>query len=362
MTALGRTARPRLAVVADDFTGAADATAPFASPGAEVSLNLCGPPRQDVDVLALVSDSRWREAPDAANRVGQLVRQARAWGADSLFVKVDSTLRGNVRAEVGAALTAWGSAEAVAAPAFPAQGRLVRRGVLLVHGEPHHRSVADCFPPGVRLFDAETDEELDGIAERVLREGSVAVGSAGLARALAAAIMPGPPGVRLPAGRVTGVLVVVGSAHPASRAQACALTGSGAVCVLVKQGAPVRIEEAVVALASGGHVLVTTDIAHHIEADTAGAAALAAELALVVRAISVAVPTAALVITGGATALAVSWALGARELRLLAETRPGIVLGELMLADRSIPTITKSGGFGACGALLEAVTTLEACA
>jgi len=365
MTVVGRTGLPRLAVVADDLTGAADAAAPFASRGAEVSLTLSGPPRGDVDVLALVSDSRWREASDAANRVGQLVRQARDWGADALFVKVDSTLRGNVRAEVGAALAAWGGAQAIAAPAFPAQGRVVRHGVLVVHGEPQPGSVAGCFPEGVSLLDAETDEELDEIAERVLNEGAVAIGSAGLARALADVILPGPPGPqgpRRPTGPVGGVLVVVGTAHLASRAQALALTGSGAVCVLVTQSAPVRIEEAVVALARGGHVLVTTDIAHHVEADTPGAAAVAAELALVVQAITDAVPTAALVLTGGETALAVSRALGARELRLLAELSPGIAIGELVLADRSIAAITKSGGFGAHDALLQAVTTLEVCA
>lgn len=364
MTAVVRTGRPHLAVVADDLTGAADAAAPFASRGAEVSLALSGPPRGDVDVLALVSDSRWREASDAANRVGLLVRQARAWGADALFVKVDSTLRGNVRAEVGAALAAWGGAQAIAAPAFPAQGRVVRHGVLVVHGEPQPGSVAGCFPEGVSLFDAETDEELDEIAERVLKEGSVAVGSAGLARALADVILPGRPGLqgaRRPTGPVGGVLVVVGTAHPASRAQALALTGSGAVCVLVTQSASVRIAEAVVALARGGRVLVTTDIAHHVEADSPGTAALAADLALVVQAITDAVPTAALVLTGGETALAVSKALGARELRLLAEISPGIAIGELVLADRSIPAITKSGGFGAHDALLQAVTTLEAC-
>ncbi len=361
MTAVARTGRLRLAVVADDFTGAADAAAPFASRGAEVSLMLSGPPRGDVDVLALVSDSRWCEASDAANRVASLVGQARDWGADALFVKVDSTLRGNVRAEVGAALAAWGGAQAVAAPAFPAQGRVVRRGVLVVHGESQPGSVADCFPEGVSVFDAETDQQLDEIAGRVLKEGSVAVGSAGLARALAEVILPGPPGARRPTGPVTGVLVVVGTTHPASRAQALALTGSGAVCVLVTQSVPVRIEEAVVALARGGHVLVTTDIAHHVEADTPDAAAVAAGLALVVQAITDAVPTAALVLTGGATALAVSRALGASELRLLAETSPGIAIGELVLADRSIPAITKSGGFGAHDALLRAVTTLEAC-
>jgi len=54
--------------------------------------------------------------------------------------------------------------------------------------------------------------------------------------------------------------------------------------------------------------------------------------------------------------------LGARELRLLAELSPGIAIGELVLADRSIPAITKSGGFGAHDALLQAVTTLEVCA
>lgn len=192
MTAVARTARPRLAVVADDLTGAADAAAPFASRGAEVSLTLSGPPRGDVDVLALVSDSRWREASDAANRVGQLVRQARDWGADALFVKVDSTLRGNVRAEVGAALAAWGGAQAVRGTGLPRSGsRGATRRPRGPRG-PQPGSVADCFPDGVSLFDAETDQELDEIAERVLKEGSVAVGSAGLARALANVILPGP--------------------------------------------------------------------------------------------------------------------------------------------------------------------------
>lgn len=359
MTAVDTKARPRIAVVADDLTGAADAAAPFASRGAEVSLMLSGPPRDGVDVLALVSDSRWRAASDAANRVGQLVRQARAWGADTLFVKVDSTLRGNVRAEVGAALAAWGGVQAVAAPAFPAQGRVVRRGVLVVHGQMQHGSVADCFPDDVRLFDAGTDEELDDIAERILAERSVAVGSAGLARALADAILPGPHGVLLPGGPVAGVLVVVGTAHPVSRMQALALTEAGTVRVLVTPSAPVSIEEAVLTLARGGRVLVTTDT---VETDTLGATAMAAELAIAVQAISVAVPTAALVLTGGATALAVARALGARELRLLAEITPGVVIGELVLGDRRIPVITKSGGFGACDALLQAATTLEACA
>lgn len=348
----------RLAVVADDLTGAADAAAPFADRGAEVSLVLRWPPRDDVEVVALVTDGRWRTGAEASERMARTVGLARAWGAERLFVKVDSTLRGHVRCDVSAALAAWGgsrvAAPAVAAPAFPAQGRIVRDGTLLVHGEPVPGPVAARFPDGVPVLDADTDAALDGIARRIVRDGLVAVGSAGLARALAAVLPGGRLGCR-PGGRramapVCGVLVVVGSTHPASRAQAEALGRAGAVVAD-------DLTDAAGALARGERVLVTTPPADGPEAVT-----VAEELAEVVAAIVAAAPAAALVLTGGATALAVATALKALEFRLLGEVGAGIAVGELVLADRRIPTVTKAGGFGAGDALLRAAETLEACA
>jgi len=358
----GPPATGRLAIVADDLTGAADAAAPFAQRGAEVSLVLRWPVPDCVDVLALVADSRWRNEASAAGRVAECVGRARDWGAQRLFVKVDSTLRGNVKAEVGGALAAWAAGPAVAAPAFPAQGRVLKDGVLYVHGEPLEVNVAALFPADVEILDAGTDNELAGIAERILRESAVSVGSSGLARALAAAAEPAPAAVRQPSAPVTGVLVVVGSTHPVSQAQSAALLLSDALCLVVRPPLPVALDAVVVALARGGRVLVTTDGAQDVEGDSAEAQALAAELAGVVRAILLEAPGAALVVTGGATALAVAEVLGARALRLLGEVSPGVAFGELLLGDRRLPTITKSGGFGAEDAILRAVEFLEDCA
>lgn len=351
-----------LAVVADDLTGAADAAAPFAARGAEVSIVLRWPPPDGLEVLALVTDGRWRDPAAAGARVGQAVTAARAWGADRLFVKVDSTLRGNVLAEVTAALSAWGDATAVATPAFPAQGRVVRNGGLLVYGEPHTAQVAALFPDGVEVSDALDDMDLLALGRRVVRDGKVAVGSAGLARALAEVLAPAAPPLRRPSVPVTGVLVVVGTTHPASRAQSAVLRSAGVVCLVLGPPAPTAIDPLAVELARGGRVLVTTDVAADVEGDSPRAQAMAATLAGVARELLLAAPGSALVVTGGSTALAVADVLGAGSLRLLGEVAAGVALGELRVGDRPIPTITKSGGFGAPEALLRAVEHLEECA
>ena len=359
--------RRRLVIVADDLTGAADAAAPFAARGAEVSIALRWPPPDDVEVLVLVADSRWRAPAAAAGRVAELVAAGRAWGAERLFVKIDSTLRGNVLAEVTAALAAWAEgAPTVATPAFPAQGRTVREGVLHVHGVPQDVEVGARFPAGVRVRDAEDDAALLDLAQQAVREGAVAVGSAGLARALAQVLQPPGPDARRRPGLDTGVLVVVGSTSPVSRAQSAVLLEAGVSCLVVRPDRPSELAEPAEELASGRRVLVTTELVTSDSAEVAGdsaqAQAMAAELARVVRALVAAAPACALVVTGGSTALAVAEGLAAASLRLLAEVEAGVALGELQLPGRVVPAITKSGGFGPPEALLRAVELLEECA
>lgn len=357
--------RRRVAIIADDFTGAADAAAPFADRGAEVSLVFAWPPRPDVEVLALVTDTRWRDERDAAAMVAETVGRARQWGADRLFVKVDSTLRGNVRAEVGAALAAWGTTDCVATPAFPGQGRVVRDGVLYVHDEARPRRVAEHFPPGVLVVDAETEEMLDEIARSVTLRGAVAVGSAGLARSIAGAHYPvtatdGAGQVRRRAiAKAAGVLVVVGTWHPVSRGQARVLVETGAVPVTAGQPAQAAVGDAARVLQAGGRVVLTTPAIDDIAPDSPAAAAMATELGEAVAAILAAAPTAALVMTGGATAYGIALALGMSEFRLVAEVEAGIAVGELVVSDRRIAAVTKSGGFGTEDALVRAVEILE---
>lgn len=352
----------RLAVLADDLTGAADAAAPFAARGLEVSVALTATVPDAVEVLALVTDNRWRPVDEAASRMRAAVAQAREWGARRLFVKIDSTLRGRVRGEVTTALDAWGSTNAVATPAFPGQGRTVHHGALAVHGKTTVPDIRDHFPAGVRTVDARTHDDLVGIAHGIVADGAVAVGSGGLGRALADVLVSSRGARRVPAAGAGGVLIAVGTTHATTQDQVAALLASGGERFLVGESTPSPVDAAARALRDGRRVVVTSRVDHDVAADSGEAAELAEQLARVVAAIVAAAPSAGLVLTGGATALAVARALGAVEFRLLSEVAEGLPLGELVTDDRRIPTVTKSGGFGAADSLCRAAEALEECA
>src|SRR5919199_5928769 len=131
----------RAAVVADDLTGAADSGVQLARSGYRTAVAFRGasiPPTEDLDAVAADTDSRPLPAGFAAKRVleaGRAVRDARI-----VYKKIDSTLRGQVPAELAAALKATGREKAIVAPAFPSAGRTTRGGVLLVYDEPVHET------------------------------------------------------------------------------------------------------------------------------------------------------------------------------------------------------------------------------
>jgi uncharacterized protein YgbK (DUF1537 family) len=351
--------RRRLVVLADDLTGAADAAAPFAARGLDVSVALTAAAPDSIDVLAVVTDNRWRPADEAAGRMREAVARVRAWRPDMLFLKIDSTLRGRVRADVSVALDAWGSQNAVATPAFPAQGRTVHQGALLVHGQTTVPDIGEHFPSGVRTVDAQTHDQLLEIARQVVDDGAVAVGSGGLARALAEVLVRAPETRRMPGVPVRGVLLVVGTGHAATQNQVAVLLAAGADRVLVDGSAPWPVDVATNAVRDGRRVVVTSEVTDDVRADSPEAAALVERLAHAVAAIVAGAPSAGVVLTGGATALAVAAALGATELRLLSEVTEGLPLGELVTDDRRIPVVTKSGGFGAPDSLCRAAEALE---
>lgn len=353
--------RCRVAVVADDLSGAADAAAPFAHRGLDVSVALDGPPRPGAQVVGLVTDNRWRTPEAARQRMLDAVALARAWGPDLLFVKIDSTLRGRVRDDVATALAAWSpDAPAVATPAFPDQGRTVADGRLAVHGTPHPGRVADRFPDGVEVLDAVSHADLLAAARAVVDEGRVAVGSGGLARALAEVLVPEPP--ERPDRRASGngVLVVAGSPHPATVEQVDRLAEAGALVLGATVDGDADVAAAAAALDHGRRVVLAPEPGGVPAADSPEAVLAAGALATAaVAALDATTRPTGLVLTGGATALAVARALGAHELRLLGEVAVGLPLGELVTADRRIPVVTKSGGFGVPECLLDAAAVLE---
>lgn len=119
-------------VVADDLTGATDTGHEFARRGYETSLLLGdNGESRETDVAVINTDSRYSSPEVAGDLAGGAVRSA--LGA-AVYKKVDSTLRGNLTAEISAVLGGTDAPLAVLAPAFPANGRTTAAGYHLVDG------------------------------------------------------------------------------------------------------------------------------------------------------------------------------------------------------------------------------------
>ena len=143
----------------------------------------------------------------------------------TVFVKIDSTLRGPIEALIAGALEGTGRSAAVFAPAFPEQGRVLRGGRVYVNGKPG-AELAEA--PGVVIVDAETTADLRALAVAAREHAEwLLVGSAGLARQLAGAIVP--PRITAAEGPL---LVVAGSPAAATREQLTHLSGREDIIVM----------------------------------------------------------------------------------------------------------------------------------
>ncbi len=261
----------QLAIISDDLTGASDTGAQFALAGLRTRV-LFGTwnegDTQGADILVANTDSRQMAAEDAAAAALRTAAALVRAGAVPFFKKIDSTLRGQVGAEIDALMEEYSFTCAVLCPAFPANGRTVTGGYLLVDGQPATLGAAgkdlltpiweshiptlleaqSCHPvltcaiddlssgkfPGklkqarkigaIVVCDAATEADLLSIAKQSLAdlEGVLLVGSAGLTNPLAKI---------LAAGRRNPVIVAVGSVNPVSREQVQRLVDSGAVQV-----------------------------------------------------------------------------------------------------------------------------------
>jgi len=390
---MAATASPVVTIIADDLTGACDTGCLFAGPGpvgvlAAPVLTAAGS-SAITPVLTVDTESRAlppREAAAAVHAAARGLRERLAAG--HVFKKVDSTLRGAAGIELTALLEHGPFAGALVCPAFPTQRRVVRDGRLLVDCVPVHESaiardpafrggtsdVADLLASGAPVVplgldavragaekvahllghhhgalvaaDAETDADLATLAEAaLLAPGTLIAGSAGLGRALSRVLGCEAPAVALPAGRAR--LVMVGSLHPASRAQLDALVAAGVPLVTADARGHGDPAPAVAALAAGrGALVASTSIPADREAVAHHLAAAAAHIVERVSPDLVAV-------TGGDTAYALLQALHPRRLDLAGAPTDGLALGRLVLDDdgHALSLLTKAGGFGAADLL-----------
>ncbi|MCB9159597.1 MAG: four-carbon acid sugar kinase family protein [Caldilineaceae bacterium] len=126
-------------IIADDLTGAADTAARGRAAGFPATIAVTPPePPLPTGVLAVNTDSRHLAPADAAARVqaicAPLVAAAAARSDVVWYKKIDSTLRGNLGAELDALMALCRAPVAVICPAFPAQARGLEDGFLVYAG------------------------------------------------------------------------------------------------------------------------------------------------------------------------------------------------------------------------------------
>jgi uncharacterized protein YgbK (DUF1537 family) len=302
-----------------------------------------------------------------------------------LYLKIDSTIRGRVAEQVRGALSGYRrhhpEAYAVVCPAYPAMGRTVEDGVVLVEGLPVHEGAAGRDPvtpvtesdltrvlPGsvrvpagqdltaalreagahhdVVVVDARDEADIERLAAAVATVGpnALPVGSAGLAGALSRAWRdsdrrsdpaegPAPTGPT----RAERTLVVVSSLHDVARAQA------GALLALVERG-----ELAV-------DLLLTAS-----ERVDGAANQRARDIASEAAAVLDGGHHDFLVLVGGDGAAATLNALDATGIRVIDAPVEGVPLGSVVGGRHDgLAVATKAGGFGDTTTLIQLITAVR---
>jgi uncharacterized protein YgbK (DUF1537 family) len=349
----------KIAIVADDLTGALDSAAPFPASGWRTMAALAPEVldealSSDAAAVAVNTLTRHLEPAAAAVIAGRAAARCVAAGARLVIKKIDSRMRGNVGAEATAVADALGVNDIVVAPAVPAQGRIVtgrmiRGAGVAAEGIDIGKAFSAARSFKIEIPDSRSEEELDALAAScIARAGRViVVGAHGIAAALARQIgesgrdapsfVPEPP-----------VLVVVGSQDPATAAQVSALAlCPGGVIIIEAVGGVVPPPPA--APSSPATVLRSVPGAGE-------ASGVAERFAEGVLAWWTALRPRTLVATGGDTAAALLDRVGCRVLEVGGEVAPGIPWSR---TPGGATVVTKSGGFGRETTLLDLLHVMD---
>ena len=128
----------KVAIIADDLTGA-NATAALLSTRGFTTLTCLDNPQsgEDYDVISFSTDSRSVPAREAYERVSRYLELVNP-DTTTISKRIDSTLRGNLGAEVDAVIDRYPHLMAIVVPVYPSSGRIC---VCLLYTSPSPRDV-----------------------------------------------------------------------------------------------------------------------------------------------------------------------------------------------------------------------------
>lgn len=395
-------------IIADDITGANDSGVQFAKRGypTTVYFDTENPSVEGhAEVTVIDTDTRGISPAEAYQRVTNLVRGFSV-PANYLFKKVDSTLRGNIGAEIRAILDQNPESIAFIVPAYPSNGRTTRNGTQYLHGRLVHETeighdpktpvctshiadllqapshviridnvengqvalkglVQDACNKGYRqiIFDAETDQHLEMIAS-LYEEFPQAfwVGCAGIAQFLSPDI-PRAETAKKPVLGPKPLLFITGSLSASTYEQVLAFTGPS-VCKIFLE--PLTVlnakelnlvpDEAIKQYYAGKHLVIAlrADAEARLQAEgfareeglsiTDVSNRLRQALGTIAGSLVDTLQPPGMFVSGGDTARSIFEQLGIRGIRIIDELETGIPIGKAV--ERDLYLITKAGAFG----------------
>ncbi len=129
----------KVAIIADDLTGANDSSVQFASRGMSTAVAVPGVEFDNIspcEVLVVDTESRDIYPNKAFNNVYKAAKELFKLNPNIIFYKkVDSTLRGNIGSELDALFQAYRPKFIIFAPAFIESGRTTLNGIQFLHGK-----------------------------------------------------------------------------------------------------------------------------------------------------------------------------------------------------------------------------------
>lgn len=396
----------KLLVLADDITGALDTGVQLTKAGAKTrvvtSLRANFDFSIDDDITVINTETRHMSPEDARDIIHKLAERASLCGADIIYKKTDSALRGNIGAELEGLIFGSRGKVVYFVPAFPDMGRYTINGVQLFNGVPigetaygsdpftplKTSSVEDILKeqtnipvmivreeealsepantPVIMTFDSTNDGRIRDIA-RWLRGGRGEVplllsGCAGFGAFLSELLdLRLHESERMIPGE-SGVIVISGTLNPITTEQINAARTAGfgyiPLCpndLVVASGSCAKreklAEETMALFRDVRKVILDVNAEkHEISGNSSQAVAdgrkIASWLGRLVGNIILAGFKGTLAVTGGDTLQGVVSENGGKDVVPICEIETGVVLCRACIGGQALNVVTKSGGFG----------------
>ena len=129
-----------IAVIADDFTGAAEIGGLGLRYGLNVRIETDVTEIENVDLLIIATDTRSMDSKSAAQEVAKITAKLELLNPQLIYKKIDSVLRGFIISELESIMNVIGVEQLVLVSANPSMGRIIKDKTYFINGESLHRT------------------------------------------------------------------------------------------------------------------------------------------------------------------------------------------------------------------------------